>query len=299
MVESTMNVPTRGRPNGRPSLANALDDAIRAIDIPPRPQIIDRIRVEVLSENPCFHRIGQLIKADVGLAAGLLKTANSPYFGLRTRVRSVSEALVLLGLELTARAVAAISLRRAFPNSAHYVRFWDSSARIAALSGWLAQTLAPPGLNAADAYTFGLFRDCGIVILLRRFADYRQTLARANGDAERSFTAVEQADYPTDHAVVGSLLATEWWLPEEICQAIRAHHEPSAIACLGADPPLVGSRLIAVSQTAEHLLQQLTGASRTQEWTKLGQASLLLLGLTEESLRELHAEAATILAATD
>jgi len=297
--ENEMNVPNNGRPDGRPSLTKALDDAIRAIDIPPRPQIIDRIRSEVLSDNPCFRRIGQLIKADVGLAAGLIRTANSPYFGLRTRVRSVPEALVLLGLELSARAVAAISLRRAFPDSAHYVRFWDSSARIAALSGWLAQSLSLPGLSAADAYTFGLFRDCGIVILLRRCADYRQTLARANSDAERSFTAVEQADHPTDHAVVGSLLATEWWLPDEICQAIRAHHEPSAIAQHQSGLPLAGSRLIAVSQTAEHLLQDLTGASLTQEWTKLGESSLCLLGLSEASLRERHAEAMSVLAAID
>lgn len=290
---------SNGRSASPSSLARVLDQAIRAIDIPPRPQIIDRIRAEMVKEAPCFRRVGQLINADVGLAASLIKTANSPSFGLRMRVRSVAEALMLLGLDVTARAVAAISLRRAFPNSAHYVRFWDASARIAALSGWLAQALGVRGLSAADAYTFGLFRDCGIVILLRRHPDYMQTLARANGDAERPFTTVEQLDYPTDHAVVGSLLAGEWWLPEEIIQAIRHHHDQSAIDLADSDLPLASRRMIALSQTAEHVLQSLTGASRTAEWAKLGESCLRLLALDQETLGALYVDAASIIEATD
>ncbi len=299
MDDIEMTVLTSARPAGRSSLAAALDDAIRAIDIPPRPQILDRIRDEMLKEAPSFRHVGHLINADVGLAAGLIKTANSPYFGLRARVRSVSDALLLLGLDVSARAVAAISLRRAFPNSAHYIRFWDASARIAALSGWLAQAIALPGLSAADAYTFGLFRDCGIVILLRRFPDYMQTLMRANSDAERSFTAVEQIDYPTDHAIIGSLLAGEWWLPDEICQAIRSHHELSAIDPATCSLSLAGARLVALSQTAEHVLQELTGASQTREWAKLGVSCLRLLDLSEAALREFHADARAILAASE
>ena len=284
---------------GRAAVETALEKNLRAIDIPPRPLIIDRIRSEMLQDEPCFRRVGQLINADVGLAAGLIRTASSPSFGLRARVRSVADALMLLGLDVTSRAVAAISLRRAFPNSGHYVRFWDASARIAALSGWLAQEVGLPGLHAADAYTFGLFRDCGIVILLRRLPGYQQTLARANVDAKRSFTAVEQADCPTDHAAIGALMAVDWWLPDEMCQAIRHHHERSALAPAASELPRVSRLLIAVSQTAEHLLQELRGASRTQEWVKLGDACLPLLGLDEDGLRSLHAGATAIIDAAE
>ncbi|MCM8613665.1 HDOD domain-containing protein [Accumulibacter sp.] len=287
------------RAAGQETVTTALEDNLRAIDIPPRPLIIDRIRDEMMQGDPCLRRVGQLISADVGLAAGLIKTAGSPSFGLRTRVRSVADALMLLGLDVTSRAVAAISLRRAFPNSGHYVRFWDASARIAALSGWLAQEVSLPGLPAADAYTFGLFRDCGIVILLRRLPTYMQTLARANGDTGRSFTAVERAEHPTDHAVVGGLMAVDWWLPEEICQAIRHHHDRAALASFPPDLPTLSRRLIAVSQTAEHLLQQLSGASRTQEWAKLGEVCLPLLGIDEEDLRQMHPGATAIIQTAD
>lgn len=285
--------------NLSPSLDAVLERVIKANDIPPRPLIIDRIRAAMSQDVPDFRQVGQLIGADVSLAAGLIKTANSPYFGFQSRARSVQEALMMLGLDVTSRAVAAISLRQAFPNSGHYERFWDASARIAALSGWLAQRVRKPKLRADDAYTFGLFRDCGIVILLRRFPDYAQTLARANKDSERLFTAVEQQDYPSDHTMLGCLLAQNWWLPEEVCQAIRHHHDPSAIDMFESGLPLASRYLVAVSQTAEHILQQLTGASQTQEWPKLGNSCQRLLSLDQAMLDDLYGEGAELLNTID
>jgi len=281
------------------SVDGVLEQSIKGIDIPPRPLIIDRVRAAMNEEVPNFKRVGELISADVSLAGGLIKTANSPYFGYRSRARSINEALLMLGLDVTCRAIAAISLRQAFPNSAHYERFWDASAKIAVLSGWLARRLKRPRLRADDAYTYGLFRDCGIVILLRRFPDYKMTLHRANNEAVLSFTALEQRELPTDHAVIGCLLAQSWWLPDEICQAIRHHHELASIATADSAVPLASRYLFAIGQTAEHLLQQVSGASHTAEWPKLGAACLRLLDLKDENLPELYEEATVLLRTLD
>lgn len=277
-------------------MASVLEASIKAIGIPPRPLIIDRIKAAMNEEVPNFKAVGQLISADVSLASGLIKTSNSPYFGFQSRARSTHEALLMLGLDVTCRAVASISLRRAFPNSAHYERFRDASAKIAALSGWLARRLKRPNLRPDDAYTYGLFRDCGIVILLRRFHEYSKTLARANSEAELVFTVVEQQDFPSDHTVLSCLLAQNWWLPDEICQAIRHHHDRSAIETLEEGLPLSSRLLIAVSQTAELILQQVSGASHTAEWPKLGAACLRLLDLQDEDLPALYEEATVLLA---
>ena len=281
------------------SVDGVLEQSIKGIDIPPRPLIIDRVRAAMNEEVPNFKRVGELISADVSLAAGLIKTANSPYFGYQSRARSINEALLMLGLDVTCRAIAAISLRQAFPNSAHYERFWDASAKIAVLAGWLARRLKRPRLRADDAYTYGLFRDCGIVILLRRFPDYKMTLHRANNEAVLSFTALEQRELPTDHAVIGCLLAQSWWLPDEICQAIRHHHELASIATADSAVPLASRYLFAIGQTAEHLLQQVSGASHTAEWPKLGAACLRLLDLKDENLPELYEEATVLLRTLD
>lgn len=276
---------------------NLFERSIIDVGIPPCPIILDRFMNEIGKDEPDSLRLANIIGADVGIAAGLIKTANSPFFGMRQRVRSVNEALTILGLKAASRAVAGIILRNSFPHVPQLERFWDASARIAHLSGWLAQDLQIRGLRAEDAYTFGLFRDCGIPVLLGRFPDYAATLNEANRDAERPFTAIEETVLPTNHAMVGCILAQSWWLPEEVCLAIRNHHELAALESAGSEIPMLSRRLIAISQLAEHIVQQQLNLSLTQEWPKLGAACLKLLDIGDAQLETLYAESALALAA--
>jgi len=124
------------------------------IGIPPCPDILARFMAEMRKDEPDYTRLENIICADVSISAGLIKTANSPFFGLRQPVRSGFEALTMLGMKMASRVVAGIVLRNSLPNSPNLERFWDSSARIAHLSGWLAQHLNIRGLRAEDAYTF-------------------------------------------------------------------------------------------------------------------------------------------------
>lgn len=289
-------------PHESPSLDTTLEQTLKDIGIPPRPEIIDRIAAEMREDDPNFRHLGQLISADVSLSATLIKTANSPFFGFPSRAHSINEALMMLGLDVVSRAIAGISLRKAFPADVRLERFWHASAQIAALSGWLTQIIGKGKLRADDAYTFALFRDCGIPVMLRRFPTYDKILARANADAEQTFTQVEQQgmqEFPTDHAMVGCLLAQNWWLPDEISLAIRHHHEPAALAPINSGLSATSRSLIAMGQTAEHILQELTGGSRTCEWQKLGPSCLRLLDFTEGELQAIYEIAGNVIKAVE
>lgn len=284
------------------SLDSILEQTLKDIGIPPRPEILERIAKEMGKDDPNFRYLGQLIDADVSLAASLIKTANSPFFGFRSRARSPNEALMMLGLDVTSRAIAGISLRKAFPADIRLERFWHASAQIAALSGWLTQIIGKGKIRADDAHTFGLFRDCGIPVMLRRFPTYDKILARANGEAEQAFTTVEQQElpeFPTDHTMIGHLLAQNWFLPEEICLAINHHHELSALDSMNSGLPAISRYLIAMGQTAEHILQEITGGSRTCEWQKLGDSCLRLLDFSEGELQGIYEIAANVIKAVE
>jgi HD-like signal output (HDOD) protein len=282
----------------RPTEVDSLfERAILDVGIPPCPVILDRFMAEAQKDDPDYHRLAVIIGTDVGLSAGLIKTANSPYFGMRQRVRSVNEALAILGLNTASRAVAGIVLRNSFPHVPNLERFWDASTRIARISGWLAQHLDLRGLRADDAYTFGLFRDCGIPVLLGRFPNYEIVLAAANRETALAFTDIENAELPSNHAMIGCILAQSWWLPEEICLAIRNHHDVMELESASSSLPMLSRRLIAISQLAEHILQQKLGLSLTQEWGKLGAACLQILDLDEEQLEAVRSLAAPIAAA--
>ncbi len=262
------------------------------IGIPPCPVILDRFMTEARKDEPDFNLMTSIISSDVAVSAGLIKTANSAYFGIRQHVRSVNEALAMLGMRTASRAVAGIILRKTFPNVRNLERFWDTSARISHLSGWLALHLRIAGLHAEDTYTFGLFRDCGIPVLLGRFPEYEKIQQSACSDPIHSYTDVENASLPTNHAMVGCILAQNWWLPNELCLAIRNHHN---LAALKSDKlPILSRRLIATAQLSEYIVAKQMQSDLTQEWPKLGAACLQVLGLDEAELEALCEEAASI-----
>ncbi len=283
-------------PSGR--VQGLLESALNETGIPSRPAILDRVHVEMEKAEPDLNLLARIISADVALAGGLISIANSPYFGFHARVRSVNEALMILGLDVACRAIAGLILRKLFPVTLALERFWDASASIARLSGWLAQHPdISVRVHANDAYTFGLFRDAGIAVLLNRFPYYSDVLNKANEEKELGFTEVEEIQCPTNHAVIGSLLAQSWWLPEEISTAIRLHHDYAILSKNDSSLVHPATRgLIAIAQFAEHIFQHHTGLSKTQEWQKSGELCLELLGFDEVQLQGLYEESAPVLA---
>jgi len=282
------------------ALDRQLEASLREIGIPPRPRILEQINLEARAGEPDFNYLASLIQSDVALAAGLIKTANSPFFGYRRKTRNVRDALLMLGLRTASNAVAGLILRRVFPPLLHLERFWDASERTGALSAWLVKRLGVRyGVTAEDAYAFGLFRDCGIPIMMRRFDGYALILGRANESDTHVFTDVEEAEVPTNHAVVGGLMAQSWWLPEEICAAIRRHHDYASLIENSAAATGATSRQLALAQLAEKLYQDITDLNKTREWDKMGSASLAILALSEDDYPDVEAEARVFLAEMD
>jgi len=268
------------------------------IGIPPRPTILRQIEDEMAQDAPDFLRLARLIGSDVGLGAGLIKTANSPFFTFGRQVRTIQESLLVLGLNLVIQTLAGLSLQKIFKSAPAMERFWDASAATARMSGVLAARLGSPfAIRPEDAYTFALFRDCGIPVLMTPFPEYRAVLAKANDDPEADFTAVEDGAIGLNHAVVGAELAEEWRLPADICAAIRHHHDRVAIG--GGLDGLLADRaraLVAIAQLAEYMVQNRTGLAKTREWGKIGPACLLTLDLGDDDLPGLEDVASTALA---
>jgi HD-like signal output (HDOD) protein len=251
---------------------------------------------ELRRPEPSFPKIEQLIHRDVGLSASLLKTVNSPFYGLRAKASTVKQALSLLGLSSISRLVSGIVLRRIFTNkdAASLEQFWDGSARVARVAAWLAKSLRPR-IDPGEVYTFGLFQNCGVPLLLQRFPDYPQTLAAASNEAEAPFTAVEDHRHGTDHTVIGAMLTRSWSLPENLTKAIRHHHDYAVLGERGHELPPASLDFIALGLLADHAAQEHTGANLSLEWTKGGHLAIQHLGLTAVAFQELLADAKLLL----
>lgn len=273
-------------------LYKKVESILEQMEIPPRPGILEQIFLETRQEEPDFLRLATLISEDMSLSASLIKTVNSPFFGLQRRASSVQDALMLLGLEVASRMVAGILLRHTFPRRPELDELWDASLKVALLSHWLAVRQGRSlGLRPADAYTFGLFRDCGMAVMQIRQLDYANTLTRARAEARQSFTEVERSALGIDHAMIGSKLASDWRLSDEMAWGILFHHAIAGMDASTEQPPPASLRLVALAQFADRLLQDNGLLAVDHEWDKLGTRCLEILGLDESGQGELAEEA--------
>jgi HD-like signal output (HDOD) protein len=261
--------------------ASDTEKILGSIKLPPRPAAMTAIAAEKQKDEPDFRRIGIEIANDVGLAAAVLKTVNSPLFGASRKIGSIDQAVTMLGLKNIDALVAGLSLRAAVP-CASLQNFWDSSMRTAMVCAWLAQRLG--GVGKEIAHLYGLFHDCAIPLLLYRFPDYQETL-RLAGDGKLLLIDLENARHGTNHVIVGQLLASNWQLPEALRQAIALHHEP---AMFDDKLPREVRTLIGLARIAEAMEESHSGTFLDAEWPRFEPIVMEFLQLTSHEFADLR-----------
>jgi HD-like signal output (HDOD) protein len=257
------------------------DDILKNISIPPCPSVVIALLKEAEQPDVDFNKLTKLISGDVSLAVAMLKMANSPFFALRNKVSSVQMALSVLGLKNIVQLVRGQALRQSMGNIP-MERFWDRSQFSAVVSSKIASGIH--GISREDAYTYGLFHDCGIPILMQKFPDYKQKLAEANRSADLIIT-IEDQHYSTNHALVGSMLARTWFLPKHLCQAILKHHDHSIFDDGNEDGDVCS--LVAIAMISEHIVASFLQLPDDAEWLTGGQAAMGYLGLILEELEDI------------
>lgn len=273
-----------------PVIDTTVEDALlRSIRIPPRPSLLLDLQRELADADPSPRRIARIIGNDVGMSGALLKLANSPFFGAARKAKSVEQAINFLGINQCAALLTGLLARQAIEGKdASLDSFWDTSARRAQALVFTSRRLriAPPDI----AHTFGLFCDIGVPLLMNRFPDYAATFDAAGREAERCFTAVEDARHSTNHAAIGCLLARNWGLSPDVSWAILHHHDYSVMDDDATDDAV--RSLVALSVLAEKGIQRYHGNGDSLEWEKGGARACAHLGLSQDEtadlLDELH-----------
>ncbi len=270
-----------------------LQRAILEIGIPPRPDILTHLDAEARKDSPDYRQIEKLISADVGISAALIKTINSPLYGLRTKVSSVHQAISMLGMSSVTRVVTGLALRSISPGSpvAELERFLESSAQTALVTSYIAKMLG--NVNSDHAFTFGLFQNCGILLLITRRPGYKKILELAKRSPDRIMTHIEIDHLGISHAYIGSLMAKEWGLGEAITEAIWHHHDYNEIKVRpGKDAPesphLAETQdLIALGMLAERAIQYNKVFEHSAEWISGGRIALEHFGFSEDNFHNI------------
>lgn len=255
--------------------------ALRAIVIPPCPELLVRLQAATREGEPDLEEIARIASADVAMSAALMRLASSPLYGWGSEVKSVGQALTVLGIQPSVQLLSGFLTRSALrTHSPLLAHFWESSARRALACEHIARQLYT--MDAGLAYSFGLFCHVGLPVMMQGVRGYAGTLTEALARKDRSFIATENAAHRTDHAVVGAIVARTWHLPASVAQAVRLHHD---FGCLGdsrIDPSV--RHLVAMALVADHLLHQHEEPSAQKEWLEHGLDCLRHLDIGEAEL---------------
>ena len=259
---------------------------LQGISVPPQPQIMVDLQMEQVMPEPDLRNIARLISQDPGLSGALLKTVNSSFFGLANRIASIRQAVNLLGCNSVINLINAQSIKGELSDDAIVTlnRFWDTAQDVAMASLTLAKRIGYPAPD--EAYTLGLFHNCGIPLMVKRFPGYMSVLEEAYGSAsaETRVTDIENRALNTNHAVVGYFTAKSWNLPLHLCEAIANHHNALSLFSddSGRDASL--KTLLAILKMAEHICAShrvIGDQAEDHEWQAIAQLVLEYVGLSE------------------
>jgi putative nucleotidyltransferase with HDIG domain len=176
-----------------------------------------------------------VIEKDPSLTANLLKLSNSAYYGLRRRVGSVREALVMLGNRTVLTLAFATSMGEVLrgPLRAYHLekhQLWHHSLATAVTASNLLEAVDREA--RARAFTAGLVHDIGKLMLDRPLAEQLQQLPCSGGRDD--LLAAERSILGFDHATAGGALAEAWNFPAELSAAIAGHHTPQPATAIPA-----------------------------------------------------------------
>ena len=220
-----------------------IQELIEQFTIPCHPDVLQLLSKEQQSDEPNLDKIIHLVESDVGLSAAVMQVANSPVFlksmDREQKFSSIGQAIQILGFTRTLDIVKTLSLRDKLRDDHKTLdRFWDSALDVAIVSAYLSQRL---NMGVPDeAYMLGLFRDCGLGILLQALPDdYQQLLKKHEHKTDKKIPDIETEVFGINRQAVGYAVARVWRLPEVICRAILTHHD---LEPMEADPDSLVSR---------------------------------------------------------
>lgn len=188
------------------------------------------IRLNNLIDQPgtSIDELVEVVQLDAGIASTVLRLANSAWYGLPSKVDTISRAITLIGQKALRDLVMSTSVITTFKGiSSEFVDmrdFWDNSVTCGVVTRNLAQKC---GMRESERmFLAGLLHKIGrLVFYASRPVQYRQVLHdQANGEA--AIVAAEEAVFGFNYAQLGAALLQAWRVPAALDEVVAYQLDP-------------------------------------------------------------------------
>lgn len=201
--------------------------AAQAGDLPALPQVSWKVLRLTSDSSSTAQMLEEVISRDQALTAKVLKMSNSPYFGVRGEISTVSQAIVVIGLRRLRSLVVAASIDGLFQSKTlKDTLLWEHSLATALSARRLSSLCDFEG--SEEAFVAALMHDIGKPILDRNLKEHYQQVVERVYNEGTTFRQAEQQLLGFDHAEVGGLLTEKWGFSVPLQEAVRLHHDPES-----------------------------------------------------------------------
>jgi HD-like signal output (HDOD) protein len=192
------------------------------------PLIYERLTEVINHPRSSIEDITMVISNDHGLAARLLRLANSPLFGYFSTIDSIGKAAAIIGtqqLQSLALAVSVIEIFNGVPEDLINMRtFWKHSIAC----GITARALAiyRREANVERVFAAGILHDIGRLVICTAMPDLFNRMLLAAREENALLFSIEGEFLGYTHAAVGGKLLEKWRIPASIAEPVSCHHSP-------------------------------------------------------------------------
>lgn len=187
-------------------------------DIPTLPQVTVELIQQAFQDEPDIKEIASTINKDATLAAKLLKTVNSAAYGPAVAIKSIAQAVSLLGLNSLRSTIVSIALgdyfiKSSFGNTLDVKRYCSHSLATAILMREMAHAL--DAHDTDQLYLLGLLHDLG-KLAMDTFENHDYSEVLKSVDGGETFIEAERRIYGRDHLQAWMDIARSWNFPPKI-----------------------------------------------------------------------------------
>ena len=265
---------------------SVLDDISRGFSVPAQPKLLLELLKLMAAPSPDVNDISNAISKDIAVSAAILKTVNSPLYGLSRTVTDIKMSVNYIGIYGVIMLVTGSLLKKSFdPKSCsiNLEHFWQQTSEIADIVMSLGKRFKPNIAND-KFFSLGLFHACGVPVMAMKYNDYQTLLDQALTTPEIALTDIEEQHYQVNHSTIGYYVASSWRLPKEVCQIILQHHERDFLNKLDSSQ---AQDLYAVLKLSEHIISIKCNENASSDWPYVQEKVQAVLQLNDEEVNEL------------
>lgn len=198
----------------------------RNIALPVCPSIFLKLQELMQQPKTTCGDLQKVINLDPALAAQVLKTANSAFYGLKRSVCSIDEAVLRLGLNEIWVVASALNAKKSYSAAGGWSEFnqnqWAHSLKMGLLAKALGERLNQQ--TSEVFFTAGLLHDIGkqlFYVVDPSYAD-RTLDGLVHG---HHLCDQEQDAFGATHPSLGADLLKDWKVPAPVTRLVESHHK--------------------------------------------------------------------------